>query len=85
MTREDILKIIDGKEVDVATLNKNNSYIITVEIGSLPAEVVQQVCKRLSECLHEAQIKHFVIVPTRDNLPALKFYEFKDNQVSEVE
>lgn len=85
MTREDVLKIIEGKEVDVATLNKNNSYIITVEIGSLPLEAAQHVCKRLSECLYEAQIKHFVLVPTKDNLPALKFYEFKDNEISEVE
>ena len=85
MTREDILKIIKGEEVDIATLNKNNSYIITVEIGDLPVEAVQQVCKRLSECIHEAKIKHFVIVPTRDNLPAFKFYEFKDNEINEVE
>lgn len=85
MTKEDVLKIIEGKEVDVAALNKNNSYIITVEVGSLPVEELQQVCKRLAECLREAKIKHFVIVPTRDNLPALKFYEFKDNKISEVE
>jgi len=85
MTREDVLKIIDGKEVDVATLNKNSSYIITVEVGSMPAETVQQVCKRLSECLYEAQIKHVVIVPTSNGLPTLKFYEFKDGEVSEVE
>ena len=84
MTREDVLKIIEGKDVDVATLNKNNSYIITMEVGKMPKENLMQMCHRVADCLRNAQIEHFVIVPTQDNLPAFKFYEFKDGEVSEV-
>jgi len=84
MTREDVLKIIEGKDVDVAELNKNSSYIITVEVGSMPADNLMQVCRRLADCLRNAQIEHFVVVPISNGLPAFKFYEFKDDEISEV-
>lgn len=84
MTRENILSIIKGEEVDVTTLNKNNSYIITVELGDTPKETVRQLAERLSNLLRNAQLSHFIIVPTSNGLPALKFYEFKDDQVLEI-
>lgn len=82
MTREDVLKIIEGKEVDVATLNKNNSYIITMEVGNMPKDTIMQMRRRVADLLHNAQIEHFVLVPTLRGLPAFKFYEFKDSEVS---
>lgn len=85
MNREDILKIINGESVDVSTLNKNNSYIITIELGDTPKDVIAEMGHRLAECLRDAEIEHFIIVPTCNGLPAIKFYEFKDDQVSEVE
>ena len=81
MNREDILKIINGETVDISTLNKNNSYIITVELGDMPKEQVGNLCHRLAEILRNAQIEHFIIMPTSNGLPAIKFYEFKDDQV----
>lgn len=85
MTRDDVLKIIEGKEVDVTTLNKNNSYIITMEVGKMPKEELMLMSHRVAEILRNAQIEHFVLVPTSNGLPAFKFYEFKDNEISEVE
>ena len=80
MSKEDILKIINGESVDVSTLNKNNSYIITVELGDMPKESVYDICHRFSEFLRNVQLEHYVIVPTYNGLPALKFYEFKDGE-----
>ena len=85
MTRENILSIIKGEEVDVTTLNKNSSYIITMEVGKMPKDTLIQMSHRVAELLRNAQIEHFVLVPTQDNIPAFKFYEFKDSEVSEVE
>lgn len=81
MNREDILKIINGETVDVSTLNKNNSYIITLELGDMPKERVADMCHRFSELLRRAQLEHFVIMPTNNGLPAIRFYEFKDDQL----
>lgn len=85
MTRENILSIIKGEDVDVTTLNKNNSYIITMEVGKMPKENLMQMSRRVAEMLRNAQIEHFILVPTQDNIPAFKFFEFKDGEVSEVE
>lgn len=85
MTREDVLKIIEGKELDVTTLDKNNSYIITMEVGKMSKDKLVQMSRMFANLLRNAQIEHFVLVPTQDNIPALKFYEFKDGEVSEVE
>ena len=85
MTRENILSIIKGEDIDVTTLNKNNSYIITMEVGKMPKEKLMQLGHRVAELLRNAQIEHFILVPTQDNIPTFKFYEFKDGQVSEID
>lgn len=85
MTRENILNIIKGEEIDVTTLNKNNSYIITMEVGKMSKDKLMQFCRRVAELLRNAQIEHFVLVPTQDNIPTFKFFEFKDDEVSEIE
>ena len=48
-------------------------------------ENLMQMCHRVADCLRNAQIEHFVVVPTSNGLPAFKFYEFKDGEVSEIE
>lgn len=85
MTRENILNIIKGEDIDVTTLNKNNSYIITMEVGKMPKDKLMQFGHRVAEMLRNAQIEHFILVPTQDNIPAFKFFEFKDGEVSEIE
>lgn len=84
MTKEEILSIIEKGEVNIAELNKNSSYIISIEFGMAPKEQVEQIARFLANSLKRVQIKHFIIVPTVNGLPSLKFYEFKDNQVNEV-
>jgi hypothetical protein len=83
--KEEILKSIEKGEVNITKLNKNSSYIISVEVGNTSKEQLDALFRYLADRLEEIQIKHFVIVPTHNGIPSLKFYEFKDNKVSEVE
>lgn len=85
MTKEEILKSIEKGEVNITKLNKNSSYIISVEVGNTSKEQLDALFRYLGDRLERIQIKHFVIVPTYNGIPSFKFYEFKDNKVSEVE
>jgi hypothetical protein len=85
MTKEEILKSIEKGEVNITKLNKNSSYIILVEVGNTSKEQIDAILTYLADRLEKIQIKHFVIVPTYNGIPSFKFYEFKDNKVSEVE
>ena len=85
MTKEEILKSIEKGEVNITKLNKNSSYIISVEVGNTPEEQLDGIFRYLTDRLKQIQIKHFVIVPTHNGIPNFKCYEFKDNKVCEVE
>ena len=85
MTKEEILKSIEKSEVNITKLNKNSSYIISVEFGNTSEEQIDAMLRYLVDRLEKIQIKHFVIVPTYNGIPNFKFYEFKDNKICEVE
>ena len=86
MTKKELFEIIKGDTVKISELDVDNSYIFTLEVGNESDEQVSLFCYHLHTALIERlQLKHFIIIPIRDGLPALKIYEFKDGEQTEVE
>ena len=80
MSKEELIKILQDDSTIVTELNANNAYIVQVEIGGMPKELVKRYIDNLTNKLKEIGLEKIIIIPTDNGLGELIFREVKQDE-----
>lgn len=67
------------EKVEVAEIDSTKAYIVNIEVGNMPLDQVEVLCKKVKEKLQQMGFVQFVLMPCRDGKPSMTFTEIKDH------
>jgi len=79
MDKEKLLEILQNGTA-IKELTKDKAYILQVEIGNMPREAQSSFFKYLAEKLREFGLEKFLLIPTSNGQPSIKFFEIKEGE-----
>ena len=80
MTKEELIKILQDDSTIVTELNTNNAYIVQVEVGGMPRELIKRYIDNLTNKLKEIGLEKIIVIPTNNSLGELIFREVKQDE-----
>ena len=67
------------EKVEVATIDSTKAYIVNVEVGNTPKDVVEKLCTRVRDKLIEMGFQQFIIMPCQNGVGMMTFTEIKNH------
>ena len=80
MNKEELIKILQDDSTIVTELNTHNVYIVQVEVGDMPRELITRHIDNLTNKLKEIGLEKITVIPTNNGLGELIFREVKKDE-----
>lgn len=68
-------KLLRKNKITSTEVDSDKVYIIQIDVGNMPKEMVWSVCKRLTEKLNEFKVKGVFIPIDKNNMGKISIYE----------
>ena len=78
MTKEEFITAIQN-DTRITELQNDKSYIFQVEVGDMPADMVQRYLSSIKELLDGIGVSRCVFVPISNGLGVINFYRVNDD------
>ena len=78
-------KLLRKNKITSTEVDSDKVYIIQIDVGNMPREMVLEVCKRLTEKLNEFRVKGVFIPIDKNNIGKISIYELSPIKSKEDE
>lgn len=78
-------KLLRKNKITSTEVDSDKVYIIQIDVGNMPKEMVWSVCKRLTQQLNEFRVKGVFIPLDKNNIGKVSIYELSSIKSKEDE
>ena len=78
MTQEELIKLINEKEITIDAKDPTKEYLISVQVGDMPKEEVVEFLKRVKEVFESRGFNDAIYLPVYNNEGQVEVNELKD-------